>query len=53
MAISGIYQMDDDGVVNVDTINLVPGTVIPKAPNSQGLQPIRAAGNFDVANSGS
>ena len=50
MAISGIYQMDDDGVINVDTINLVPGTVIPKAPNSQGLQPIRAAGNFDVAN---
>ena len=36
--------------INVDTINLVPGTVIPKAPNSQGLQPIRAAGNFDVAN---
>jgi hypothetical protein len=50
MSISGIYQMDDDGVINVDTINLVPGTVIPKAPNSQGLQPIRSAGNFDVAN---
>tara|TARA_R100000315_G_scaffold62446_1_gene44060 strand:- start:1200 stop:2747 length:1548 start_codon:yes stop_codon:yes gene_type:complete len=50
MAISGIYQIDDDGVINVDTINLVPGTVIPKAPNTQGLQPIRAAGSFDVAN---
>ena len=50
MAISGIYQMDDDGVVNPDTINLVPGTVIPKAAGSQGLQPIRAAGSFDVAN---
>ncbi len=50
MAISGIYQMDDDGVINTDTINLVPGTVIPKAPGSQGLQPIRAAGSFDVAN---
>lgn len=50
MAISGIYQMDDDGVVNTDSINLVPGTIIPKAPNSQGLQPIRAAGSFDVAN---
>ena len=42
MAISGIYQMDDDGVVNTDTINLVPGTIIPKAMGSQGLQPIRA-----------
>ena len=50
MAISGIYQIDDDGVINVDTINLVPGTVIPKAPNSAGLQPIRSAGSFEVAN---
>lgn len=50
MAISGIYQMDDDGVVNPDTINLVPGSVIPKAAGSAGLQPIRAAGSFDVAN---
>jgi hypothetical protein len=50
MAISGIYQMDDDGIVNVDTINLVPGTVIPKAPGSNGLQPVAAAGSFDVAN---
>jgi hypothetical protein len=49
MAISGIYQMDDDGIINVDTINLVPGTVIPKAPGSGGLQPVAAAGNFDVA----
>ena len=50
MAISGIYQMEDDGVVNPDTINLVPGTVIPKATGSRGLEPIRAAGSFDVAN---
>ncbi len=50
MAISGIYQMDDDGVINTDSINLVPGTIIPKSPTSAGLQPIRAAGSFDVAN---
>ena len=50
MAISGIYQMEDDGVINPDTINLVPGTVIPKAAGSMGLQPVKAAGNFDVAN---
>jgi hypothetical protein len=49
MSISGIYQMEDDGVVNVDTINLVPGTIIPKAMGSAGLQPINAAGSFDVA----
>ena len=50
MAISGIYQMDDDGIINTDTINLVPGTIIPKAMGSAGLQPIQNAGNFDVAN---
>ena len=49
MAISGIYQMDDDGIVNPDTISLVPGSIIPKAIGSGGLQPIQAAGNFDVA----
>jgi hypothetical protein len=49
MAISGIYQMEDDGVVNPDTIQLVPGSIIPKAMGSAGLQPIQAAGRFDVA----
>jgi len=28
----------------------VPGTIIPKAMGSAGLQPIKNAGNFDVAN---
>ena len=49
MAISGIYQMDDDGVVNPDTIQLVPGSIIPKAIGSAGLQPIQAAGRLDFA----
>lgn len=49
MSISGIYQMEDDGVINPDTINLVPGSIIPKAMGSAGLQPIQAAGRFDVA----
>jgi hypothetical protein len=49
MSISGIYQMEDDGVINPDNIQLVPGTIIPKAMGSQGLQPINAAGRFDVA----
>ena len=49
MSISGIYQMEDDGVINPDTIQLVPGSIIPKAMGSAGLQPIQAAGRFDVA----
>ena len=49
MAISGIYQVEDDGIVNPDNIQLVPGSLIPIAPNSRGLQPINTAGRFDVA----
>tara|TARA_R110000787_G_scaffold17974_4_gene55517 strand:- start:1514 stop:3088 length:1575 start_codon:yes stop_codon:yes gene_type:complete len=49
MAISGIYQMEDDGIINPDSISLVPGTVIPKSAGSAGLQPINSAGRFDVA----
>jgi len=48
MAITGMWQADDDGTINPDTIELVPGTVIPKAPTSAGLQPLGSPGNFDV-----
>ena len=49
MNISGIYTYEDDGVVNPDNINLVPGALIPVAPNSRGLTPLAGAGRFDVA----
>ena len=49
MNISGIYTYEDDGVLNPDNINLVPGALIPVAPNSRGLTPLAGAGRFDVA----
>jgi hypothetical protein len=49
MSISGMYQVEDDGVINVDNIQLIPGTIIPKASGSSGLQPIAPAGNFNVS----
>jgi hypothetical protein len=49
MSISGMYQVEDDGVVNVDNIQLIPGSIIPKAAGSSGLVPIQAAGNFNVS----
>tara|TARA_R100001129_G_scaffold67943_1_gene46315 strand:+ start:14053 stop:15630 length:1578 start_codon:yes stop_codon:yes gene_type:complete len=49
MSISGMYQVEDDGVINVDNIQLIPGTIIPKAGGSSGLQPIAPAGNFNVS----
>lgn len=49
MAIAGLYTAEDDGVVSVDNIRLLPGTVVPIAPGSSGLQQVNGAGNFDVS----
>ncbi len=49
IAVTGIWQADDDGVINPATIKLVPGTIIPKAVGSAGLRPLEAPGRFDVS----
>ena len=49
IAVTGIWQADDDGVLNPANIKLVPGTIIPKAVGSQGLKPLEAPGRFDVS----
>lgn len=48
LAIGGRYQVEDDGVINVDTISMERGTIIPIAAKSRGIQPIPAAGDFNV-----
>jgi hypothetical protein len=49
IAATGMWQAEDDGVLNPATIRLVPGAIIPKAQGSSGLTPLAAAGNFDVS----
>jgi hypothetical protein len=49
IAVTGIWQADDDGVLNPATVRLVPGTIIPKAVGSSGLTPLAAPGQFDVS----
>ena len=49
IAVTGIWQADDDGVLNPATIKLTPGTIIPKAVGSAGLTPLEAPGRFDVS----
>lgn len=41
IAVTGIWQADDDGVLNPANIKLVPGAIIPKAVGSSGLTPWR------------
>lgn len=48
ISIAGIWQAEDDGVVPIENIRLVPGTIIPYAQGSRGLQPLAAGGDFDV-----
>ncbi|HCM83710.1 MAG TPA: phage tail protein, partial [Rhodospirillaceae bacterium] len=49
IAVTGIWQADDDGVLNPANIKLVPGAIIPKAVGSAGLTPLGAPGRFDVS----
>ena len=41
IAVTGIWQADDDSVLNPGTVKLVPGSIIPKAVGSAGLAPCK------------
>lgn len=49
ISVTGIWQADDDGVLNPANISLTPGSIIPKAVGSNGLQPLQMPGSFDVS----
>ncbi len=49
IAVTGIWQAEDDGVLNPANIRLMPGAIIPKAVGSKGLTPLEAPGKFDVS----
>jgi len=49
IAVTGIWQAEDDGVLNPANIRLTPGAIIPKAVGSAGLTPLDAPGKFDVS----
>ncbi|MBP7062746.1 portal protein [Ferrovibrio sp.] len=49
IAVTGIWQADDDGVLNPANIKLLPGAIIPKAVGSSGLTPLAAPGRFDIS----
>jgi hypothetical protein len=49
IAVTGIWQADDDGVLNPANIELRPGAIIPKAAGSAGLTPLAMPGRFDIS----
>lgn len=48
LEIAGLYTYEDDGVMNPDTVRLRPGTLIPVAPGSNGIQRFNGSSNFNV-----
>jgi len=53
LAIAGVYTAADDGILNPQTIRIVPGAVIPVArnggPQGASLAPLPRAGDFNVS----
>lgn len=45
LELSGIWLYDDDGVLNPDTMAVEPGALIPRAPNSRGLENLAPSGS--------
>jgi len=53
LAVSGPYTAADDGVLNPNTVKIVPGAIIPVArnggPQGPSLQPLPRSGDFNVS----
>jgi len=53
LAIAGVYTAADDGVLNPQTVRIVPGAVIPVArnggPQGESLKPLPRAGDFNTS----
>jgi len=53
LAVAGVYTAADDGVLNPQTVKIVPGAVIPVArnggPQGESLRALPRAGDFNVS----
>lgn len=47
--LAGIWDMEDDGVVNLDTVRLEPGTVVKRAMGSRPLASVAPTGRMEIA----
>jgi hypothetical protein len=53
LAVAGVYTAADDGVLNPNTVKILPGAIIPVArnggPQGPALQPLPRSGDFNVS----
>lgn len=47
LSVGGLWSYEDTGVINVDTIRIQAGTIIPRQHGSTGLTPIQVGGSPD------
>lgn len=48
LAISGVWQYDDDGVMDYRKVSITPGALMPKAIGSDGLKPLSTGRKFNI-----
>jgi hypothetical protein len=48
-AITGVFQVEDDGVINPNNVQIRPGALFVIAQGSKGIQPIESPGDFNVS----
>ena len=53
LSIAGVYTAADDGVLNPNTVKIMPGAIIPVArnggPQGESLRPLPRSGDFNVS----
>jgi hypothetical protein len=53
LAVAGVYTAADDGILNPQTVKILPGAIIPVArnggPQGESLKPLARAGDFNVS----
>lgn len=45
LAIGGVWQIEDNGIINPNTVRIQSGMILPVMPNSRGLQPVPLPGS--------
>ncbi len=49
ISVAGVWMAEDDGVIDLNNIDLSPGNIILKAAGSSGLTPLKTGADFNVS----
>ena len=49
ISVAGVWMAEDDGVIDLNNIDLSPGNIILKAAGSSGLTPLKTGADFNIS----